>query len=151
QDADLYLRERFDRIGVGYYGHRPMPVAADDIAPGPMPSVLPFTADDFEPGWAAAQDLLPALRETKVEEGMNGMFSFTNDNMPLLGPSAAVDGFWVAEAVWVTHSAGVARAVAEWLVDGHSSSFDLHECDLNRFEEHQLAPDYVLARDCQNY
>ncbi|GAA1853479.1 GcvT family protein [Asanoa iriomotensis] len=155
QDADLYLRERFDRIGVGYYGHRPMPVAVDDIAPvavaDPMPSVLPFTADDFEPGWAAAQDLLPALREAKVEEGMNGLFSFTTDNMPLLGPSPEVDGFWFAEAVWVTHSAGVARAVAEWLVDGHCSSFDLHECDLNRFEDHQLAPDYVLARDCQNY
>jgi glycine cleavage system aminomethyltransferase T len=115
-----------------------------------MPSVLPFTADDFEPGWAAAQDLLPALREAKVEEGMNGLFSFTTDNMPLLGPSG-VDGFWLAEAVWVTHSAGVARAVAEWLVDGHCSSFDLHECDLHRFEDHQLAPDYVLARDCQNY
>ncbi|SNS70207.1 Glycine cleavage system T protein (aminomethyltransferase) [Asanoa hainanensis] len=151
QDADLYLRERFDRVGVGYYGHRPMPIAADDIVPGPMPSVLPFTADDFEPGWAAAQDLLPALREAKVEEGMNGLFSFTTDNMPLLGPSAAVAGLWFAEAVWVTHSAGVARAVAEWLARGHCSSFDLHECDLNRFEPHQLAPDYVLARGCQNY
>ncbi|GIF62556.1 sarcosine dehydrogenase [Asanoa ishikariensis] len=151
QDADLYLRERFDRIGVGYYGHRPMPVSVDDIAPGPTPSVLPFTPDDFEPGWTAAQDLLPVLREAKIEEGMNGLFSFTTDNMPLLGPSAAVDGLWFAEAVWVTHSAGVARAVAEWLVRDHSSSFDLHECDLNRFEPHQLAPDYVLARDCQNY
>ena len=27
-----------------------------------------------------------------------------------------------------------------WLVDGHCSSFDLHECDVNRFEPHQLAP-----------
>jgi glycine cleavage system aminomethyltransferase T len=41
--------------------------------------------------------------------------------------------------------------MAEWLVDGHCSSFDLHECDVNRFEQHQLAPDYVLARDCQNF
>ncbi|HEX2355101.1 MAG TPA: FAD-dependent oxidoreductase [Micromonosporaceae bacterium] len=155
QDADLYLRERFDRIGVGYYGHRPMPVPVHDIAPmalaDPMPSVLPFTEEDFGPGWAAAQDLLPAIREAKVEEGMNGLFSFTTDNMPMLGRASTVDGFWVAEAVWVTHSAGVARAVAEWLVEGHCSSFDLHECDVNRFEEHQLAPAYVLARDCQNY
>ena len=51
----------------------------------------------------------------------------------------------------MTHSAGVARAMAEWLVDGHCSSFDLHECDVNRFEPHQLAPEYVLAKDCQNY
>ena len=35
--------------------------------------------------------------------------------------------------------------------DGHCSSFDLHECDVNRFEPHQLSPEYVLTRDCQNF
>jgi glycine cleavage system aminomethyltransferase T/glycine/D-amino acid oxidase-like deaminating enzyme len=155
QDADLYFRERFDRLGIGYYGHRPMPISADDILPFDaaevMPSVLPFTEADFAPAWAATRELLPATRDTVVEDGFNGLFSFTTDNMPLLGESSAVKGFWVAEAVWVTHSAGVGRAVAEWLVDGYCSSFDLHECDVNRFEPHQLAPEYVLARDCQNY
>ena len=29
---DLYYRERFDTLGIGYYGHRPMPIRADDIA-----------------------------------------------------------------------------------------------------------------------
>ena len=86
-----------------------------------------------------------------VADGINGLFSFTTDNMPLMGESPTVKGFWVAEAVWVTHSAGVGRAMAEWMVDGHCSSFDLHECDVNRFEPHQLAPEYVLARDCQNF
>ncbi|MDX6349760.1 MAG: dimethylglycine oxidase [Streptomyces sp.] len=158
QDADLYYRDRFDRIGIGYYGHRPMPVSADDIlsvdaadsAEG-MPSVLKFTEDDFADAWTETQALLPATREAKIEEGINGLFSFTTDGMPLLGESPDVRGFWVAEAVWVTHSAGVARAVSEWLVDGHCSSFDLHECDVNRFEPHQLSPEYVLARDCQNF
>ena len=155
QSADLYLRERGDQLGVGYYGHAPMPVDADDIASvadAPvMPSMRSFTPDDFEPGWVDAEALIPALRLAAVVEGMNGLFSFTPDNMPLLGESAQVKGFWVAEAVWVTHSAGVARAMAEWLVDGFCSSFDLHECDVNRFEPHQLSPAYVLAKDCQNY
>ncbi|MFI6546670.1 FAD-dependent oxidoreductase [Streptomyces prunicolor] len=155
QDADLYYRDRFDAIGIGYYGHRPMPISADDIlAVGEaddMPSVLKFTEDDFAPAWTETQSLLPATKDAKVEEGINGLFSFTTDNFPLLGESSDVKGFWVAEAVWVTHSAGVGRAMAEWLVDGHCSSFDLHECDVNRFEQHQLAPEYVLARDCQNF
>ncbi|MDX2545532.1 GcvT family protein [Streptomyces sp. WI04-05B] len=158
QDADLYYRDRFDAIGIGYYGHRPMPVSADDIlsfgeadTAGGMPSVLKFTEDDFEPAWTETQSLLPATKDAKVEEGINGLFSFTTDNFPLLGESQDVKGFWVAEAVWVTHSAGVGRAMAELLVDGHCSSFDLHECDLNRFEPHQLSPEYVLARDCQNF
>lgn len=155
QDEDLYYRDSFDRLGIGSYGHRPMPVSADDIlsvdAAEEMPSVLAFTEDDFAEAWAETRSLLPATREAKVEEGVNGLFSFTTDGMPLMGESSEVAGFWVAEAVWVTHSAGVGKAMAEWLVDGHCSSFDLHECDVNRFEEHQLAPDYVLARGCQNF
>lgn len=155
QDADLYYRERFDALGIGYYGHRPMPVGVDDIlavdAADVMPSVQPFTEDDFAEAWRETQSLLPATREAKIEEGINGLFSFTTDDMPLLGESPDVEGFWVAEAVWVTHSAGVGRAMAEQLVDGFCSSFDLHECDVNRFERHQLAPGYVLARGCRNF
>jgi len=154
QDADLYVRDRGDRLGVGYYGHRPLPISADDIVPVSqaeiMPSMLPFTEEDFEPAWAATRELLPATREAKIDEAFNGLFSFTTDNLPLLGESPDARGFWVAEAVWVTHSAGIGRAVAEWLVDG-VSAFDLSGLDVNRFEPHQLAPEYVLARDCQNY
>ncbi len=155
QDQDLYYRESFDRLGIGYYGHRPMPVHAEDIpsvyTAEVMPSVLAFTPADFDEAWKQTQELLPLTRSAAVAEGINGLFSFTTDNMPLLGESPTVKGFWVAEAVWVTHSAGVGRAMAEWIVDGYCSSFDLHECDVNRFEPHQLAPDYVLARDSQNF
>lgn len=154
QGEDLYYRDRHGALGIGYYGHRPMPVRAGDIGRptgAGMPSVLEFTEDDFAEAWRQTQALLPATREAKVEEGMNGLFSFTTDNLPLLGESRQVAGFWVAEAVWVTHSAGVGRAMAEWLVDGYCSSFDLHECDLNRFEPHQLSPEYVETRDCQNF
>jgi dimethylglycine oxidase len=155
QEADLYYRERFDTLGVGYYGHRPMPVSVEDIpavdVADVMPSVQPFTEEDFAEAWRQTHTLLPATRDAKIEEGINGLFSFTTDDMPLLGPSRDVEGFWVAEAVWVTHSAGVGRAMAEWLVDGYCSSFDLHECDVNRFEAHQLAPKYVVERACQNF
>ena len=158
QESDLYYRERYDTLAIGYYGHRPMPVEVADIlgveeardGTG-MPSVQPFTEDDFAEAWAETNRLLPSTSATKVEQGINGLFSFTTDNLPLLGESPDVRGFWVAEAVWVTHSAGVARAMAEWLVDGHCSSFDLHGCDVNRFTPHQLAPDYVLARGAQNF
>ena len=117
QDQDLYYRERFDTLGIGYYGHRPMPIRAQDIArldaSEVMPSVLEFTQEDFEEAWRQTQLLLPSTRDAKIEEGINGLFSFTTDNMPLIGQSPDVSGFWVAEAVWVTHSAGVGRAVAE--------------------------------------
>ncbi|HEY0577839.1 MAG TPA: FAD-dependent oxidoreductase [Pseudonocardia sp.] len=155
QEADLYYREHFDQLAIGYYGHRPMPVGVTEILgvddAEVMPSVQPFTEEDFAEAWRETNSLLPGTAGAKIEEGINGLFSFTTDDMPLLGESNQVKGFWVAEAVWVTHSAGVGRAMAEWLVDGHCSSFDLHACDVNRFEQHHLAPDYVVARGCQNF
>ena len=154
QDRDLYFREHEDRIGIGSYAHRPMPIdLADVAAPGEtkaMPSMLAFTEEDFEPSWRDATDLLPALATAKVDEGFNGIFSFTPDGFPLMGEAPELSGFWVAEAVWVTHSAGVAAAMAEWLVDGQSDT-DLHECDINRFEDVQLAPSYVHQRSSQNF
>ncbi|NRQ34271.1 FAD-dependent oxidoreductase [Nonomuraea sp. NN258] len=152
QDRDLYFRLHGDRVGVGSYAHRPMPVAQHEIVSKGtvMPSVQAFTEADFDPAWRDAVELLPALAETKYEDGINGIFSFTPDGFPLIGEAPELDGFWLAEAVWVTHSAGVAKAVAELLVAGHSS-FDLHECELNRFEPVQLAPAFVEERGKQNF
>ena len=154
QDADLYYREHGDRLGIGYYGHRPMTVDVEalpgwDDATG-MPSMLPFTEEDFAPAWEHSVGLLPALAETKVEEGFNGVFSFTPDGLALMGEHRELAGFWVAEAVWVTHSAGVAKAMAEWIIEGQPRT-DVHECDLYRFEDVQLAPGYVEARSAQNF
>jgi glycine cleavage system aminomethyltransferase T len=115
-----------------------------------MPSMLPFTEDDFAPSWEQSELLLPALRQTKVEEGFNGIFSFTPDGQSLIGESADVRGFWLAEAIWVTHSAGIAKAVAQLLVDGHSE-VDVHEVDVHRFEEVQLAPSYVHETAQRNF
>ncbi|NKE60840.1 FAD-dependent oxidoreductase [Lentzea sp. PSKA42] len=146
QEADLYFRAHGEALGIGAYGHRPMPIAAKDITS----SELPFTKEDFEESWDAAVELIPALAEAGVDHGFNGLFSFTSDGMPLLGEHPRLRGFWVAEAVWITHSAGVAKAMAEWIVDGQPE-LDLHSSDLNRFEQVQLAPDYVLERSCQNF
>ncbi|BBJ45901.1 sarcosine dehydrogenase [Streptomyces antimycoticus] len=154
QDRDLYFREHTDRIGIGSYAHRPLPVdparlPAYDEAPV-MPSSLPFTAEDFAPSWDDSVELLPALGASQVEEGFNGVFSFTPDGMPVIGESREVRGFWLAEAVWVTHSAGVARAVAEWMTDGRPG-MDVHECDLYRFEDAQRSPAYVAERGARNF
>jgi glycine cleavage system aminomethyltransferase T/glycine/D-amino acid oxidase-like deaminating enzyme len=158
QDQDLYYREHGDRYGIGSYAHKPMPVDLDelgsfkptDISEHNMPSRLDFTLEDFLPAWEATKQILPALRESEIEDGFNGIFSFTPDGGSLVGESKELDGFFVAEAVWVTHSAGIARAVAELLVDG-KSSIDLGDCDIHRFEEVQLTHEYVSETSQQNF
>ncbi|KAE8392901.1 hypothetical protein BDV23DRAFT_150155 [Aspergillus alliaceus] len=157
QDQDLYYREHGDQYGIGYYGHRPMPVVAASLGLTPkhvdeqnMPSRLKFTSEDFDPAWKETQDLLPALRETQIADAFNGIFSFTPDGGPIVGQAPNLEGFYVAEAVWVTHSAGVARALAEVLTTGRSQ-IDLSECELSRFEEIQLSREYVNETSQQNF
>ncbi|WNG85532.1 FAD-dependent oxidoreductase [Mycobacterium sp. ITM-2016-00317] len=154
QDQDLYFREHVDRLGIGSYRHKPMPVDMStllaDTAGEPMPSMMPFTEEDFAPAWRAAADLIPALHDSKVEEAFNGIFSFTPDGFSLMGEHRELPGFWVAEAVWVTHSAGVAKATAEWIIDGAPST-DTHECDLYRFEEAARSPKFVMQTSSQAF
>lgn len=158
QDRDLYFREWGDRIGIGSYAHRPMPVdletlqhySPDEIGPDRMPSSLTFTPEDFAPEWEATQELLPELRNNEVDKGFNGIFSFTPDGGSLVGESRQVDGFFVAEAVWVTHAAGIAKAVAELITQGYSNT-DLSGLDLNRFEDALTTPAYVSETSQQNF
>ncbi|WP_328460856.1 FAD-dependent oxidoreductase [Actinoplanes sp. NBC_00393] len=150
QDRDLYFRAHGDRLGIGSYLHEPMPVELADIPGDAHPSMLPFTPAAFKQSWAAAAELIPALRGTALDDAFNGVFSFTADGFPLLGEARDLRGFWVAEAIWVTHSAGAAKAVADWMVDGRPG-IDLHECDLNRFDPAQLAPQYVRKRAIRSF
>lgn len=154
QDAAMYFRQEHDRYGVGSYQHAPLPVRSEDIVGQEeaeiMPSMMPFTEEDFKRAWGDAVGLLPALGKAKIEESFNGLFSFTPDGMPLIGQSRHVRGFWVAEAVWITHSAGVGKVTAEWIVNG-LPGVDLRECDLYRFESFAHSPAYVTRRGSQQY
>jgi len=67
-----------------------------------------------------------------------------------MGEHRELAGFWVAEAVWVTHSAGVAKATAEWIVDG-TPSIDVHECDLYRFEDIARSPKFIMQTSSQAF
>ncbi|HST72652.1 MAG TPA: FAD-dependent oxidoreductase [Kocuria rosea] len=158
QDADLYYREWGDRIGIGSYAHRPIPVDLADlprydpseISHDRMPSRLDFTPEDFTEQWAESRRFLPSLKHAEVAEGFNGIFSFTPDGGPLMGEAPDLQGLFVAEAVWVTHSAGVAKAMAELLVEGRSRT-DLHGCELTRFEKVQTSDAYVSETSQQNF
>jgi dimethylglycine oxidase len=81
---------------------------------------------------------------------INGMFSFTPDMGSVVGESADVRGFWICEAVWVTHAGGMGRMAAEWITGGEPS-MDMAEADANRFYPFMTTPPYVLERGKQQY
>jgi glycine cleavage system aminomethyltransferase T/glycine/D-amino acid oxidase-like deaminating enzyme len=155
QDHAMYFRQVGERYGIGSYRHRSMPVSPDEIPkqrePGrEMPSIMEFTPEDFEGPWEEARRLLPGLQKTEIERGINGLFSFTPDGGSLLGESREVRGFWMAEAIWVTHAAGAARVIAEWMTDG-TPSIDPSGLDVHRFDEYAKSPSYVLTRSSQSF
>lgn len=149
QDYAMYFREWGHRIALGAYEHRPIPVSDHQIASaeefaatGVEPAVHPFTEQDYLPSWAEAQRLVPWLRGSELERSLsfNGIFSFTPDGGPLLGPVPEVQGLWMAQAVWVTQSAGVGEVMADWITTG-DPGIDTSGLDLTRFD-----PAVVSAR-----
>ncbi len=106
----VYARDHGDRLGIGTYDHTPRPVPAHQLGAN---AEQPWPAEVFDPAVAGALDLLPAGHRYAPEQRLNGVFSMTADNLPLLGPLEAVEGLWAAEALWVTHAAGAARILAQ--------------------------------------
>ncbi|MGC1306517.1 MAG: FAD-dependent oxidoreductase [Phormidesmis sp.] len=154
QDRSMYFRQHGDCWGIGSYQHEPLLVDPDNILPyaeAPvMPSVKPFTEEHFTAAWDSTKELFPALAKAELSYKINGMFSFTPDSGSVVGESAKVKGFWVAEAVWVTHGGGVGKVVAELMTTG-AASFDLHEMDINRFSDVCKSADYITKAGAQQY
>ena len=114
------------------------------------PAEMSFTPTHFEAAMTAAREVVPGTQGAGLTRKFNGLFSFTTDSFPVLGESPQVRGFWSAQAVWITHAAGIGRAVAEWIVNGEPTT-DLRECDIRRFHPHALSRPYVRARSAQQY
>src|SRR5262249_31064627 len=154
QDRSMYFRQHADCYGIGSYQHEPILVEVDAIRPhdepGMMPSVRPFTPAHFTKAYERALELFPCFRGVDLPYRINGMFSFTPDGNPLLGESLDVRGFWVAEAVWITHGGGVGRMAAE-LLSGESPAVDVRELDLHRFHPYAFSRAYVRVRGAQQY
>ncbi|MEX2274430.1 MAG: FAD-dependent oxidoreductase [Actinomycetota bacterium] len=155
QDMSLYFRQRQDRYALGNYRHEPVLTDPEQIRPpsdsGPMPSVMPFTPEHFTACEQESIRIMPALKDRiDTSSGINGMFSFTPDMGSIVGESTDVRGFWICEAVWVTHGGGMGRQVAQWIATGEPD-MDLAEADANRFYPHMTTPPYVRERGAQNY
>ncbi|KHL18804.1 UNVERIFIED_CONTAM: sarcosine dehydrogenase [Mumia flava] len=159
QDHAMYLREWGSTVAIGAYEHRPIPVeperiaSADEFAAtGVHPAMHPFTLADFEPTWREAQTLIPELRGVGLDgsRAFNGIFSFTPDGGPMLGPVTGTDGLWLAQAVWVSQSAGVAQVVADWLVHD-DPGIDTHTLDHRRFDPAVVSHDFTVERAEEAY
>ncbi len=125
----VYTRDHGNQIGIGTYDHLPQPVAPEELgrrADRAWPGRL------FDEAIARALNLLPERQRFEPETKLNGVFSMTADNLPLIGPTKLVQGLWIGAAVWVTHAAGAASVLAGWIA-GEDARGELAALDPDRF------------------
>ena len=167
QDNSLYFRNHGDSLGLGSYNHETLSVDPDDMGTNTedrQASVRGFTAEHWEqPTHAdrekspkqAFDELLPATQDADYLATENGIFVFTPDGMPAVGPTASVDGLWSALAIWWTHSGGYGRIVAEWMENGvpqlPSGPVDTSGIHVRRFEPHAGEKEYFVDKGAKRY
>ncbi len=109
---------------------------------------LPEDWEQFTPFMQAALDLMPTLAETGIQHFMNGPESFTHDTKPLIGAAPGTDGLFVAaglNSVGIMSSAGIGRALADWMVDG-TPAMDMWEVDVARADPASADTAHMQAR-----
>jgi glycine cleavage system aminomethyltransferase T/glycine/D-amino acid oxidase-like deaminating enzyme len=155
-DTFCYERQHGADMEVGSYAHRAILMPPEEIPSieqaSLSPTELPFTSDDFDPQLEQAYELMPELLGAEGAEmryAINGLLSLTCDGSPILGESL-VKGLWTAAAVWIKEGPGVGRAVAEWMVEGHSE-IDVNHSDIARFHPHQMRREHTRLRTSESF
>src|SRR5438445_12492157 len=141
---------------VGSYAHRAILLEPDQIPSieesALSPTELPFTSEDFDPQLEQALELFPEILTVEgagIRHAINGLLSLTPDGMPLLGETE-VRNLWSVAAIWIKEAPGIAKAVAEWVIEGAPET-DLHTADVARFYPHQRTKRHVDARSSEGY
>jgi glycine cleavage system aminomethyltransferase T/glycine/D-amino acid oxidase-like deaminating enzyme len=167
QDNSLYFRTHGNSIGLGSYNHESLSVDPDEMGTNSadeQASVNPFTPKHWEQpthpnreksAQEAFETLLPAVEDQGYMATENGIFVFTPDGMPALGPLADVDGLWSALAIWWTHSGGYGNILAEWMESGvpqlDGQRIDSSAIHVERFAPHVGEKDYFVDKGAKRY
>ena len=156
-DTNMYERQNGSDMEVGSYAHRSILMDPDEIPSieesALSPTELPFTSEDFDLQLEQALELMPeilAVEGAGIRHAINGLLSLTPDGMPILGETPEVKNLWSVAAVWIKEGPGIARAVAEWAVEG-ASEIDVHGADIARFHPGQREQLHVNARASEGF
>ncbi len=147
-DTGIYIKGDAGKLVIG--GFEPDAKCWDAFGPeGNRPFLeLPEDWEQFTPFMEAALALCPRLHDAGIQHFMNGPESFTHDTRPLVGEAPEVDNLFVAvgmNSVGVMSSAGIGRALADWMVDG-AAPMDLWEVDIARADPRAAAAQHMQER-----
>jgi glycine/D-amino acid oxidase-like deaminating enzyme len=151
-DASAYLRPA--RGGLMMGGMEGDPLAIDPRQePAFTMADTPLDMRILDTFTEALGPLVPALGDTPVAEHRGGLFTMTPDAQFLAGPIPGVRGLWTATGCngsGFSISAGVGRALAEWIVGGEPP-LDMSSLDPGRFGPGPLDDDALIAAGLYQY
>jgi glycine cleavage system aminomethyltransferase T/glycine/D-amino acid oxidase-like deaminating enzyme len=146
-DRGIYIKGDAGKLVIG--GFEPDAKCWNPFGPEGNRAFLEMAEDwdQFAPFMEAALELCPSLETVGIQHFMNGPESFTCDTRPLVGETS-VDGLFVAagmNSVGVMSSAGIGRALADWMVDGRPP-MNMWEVDVARVDPATSTQEHMAAR-----
>ncbi|KAE8400900.1 FAD dependent oxidoreductase [Aspergillus pseudonomiae] len=128
----VYARDHGTFFGLGSYDHAPALNEPRDTAIGDW-------IGQFDETLSRAMRFIPEETKFVPRERFNGIFSMTPDNMPLVGSIPSTEGLYMAAAVWVTHAAGAAKFLAQFLEEQPVDDVIRRALDPSRFQGRDMA------------
>ena len=135
-------------LAVGGYERNPKPYRTRPIPEGHAFKLMPEDVDRFEQLMIPAMERIPALETVGVRQWFNGIESFTEDGMFILGEAPELRRFFVGtgfNAFGIASAGGAGYALAEWILEGQPP-VDLWAADIKRFGAYHGSDDQVCAR-----
>ncbi|MEM9775207.1 MAG: FAD-dependent oxidoreductase [Chloroflexota bacterium] len=146
QDFSMYFRQHGDKWGIGNYRHESLMFEGDYVG---AKAEREFTPEHFKIAQQATEELFPATKGKEYTRAFNGFMAFSDDMGPIMGETK-VPGLLTCLGVWVTHSGGVGKTMAEWM-DGRTTEFAIHEGWINRFQAQNYTRKHMYARVDRQY
>ena len=147
-DHLTYFKEEVGGLAVGGYELDPRACEGADPPADLEFHLFPEDLNRFAPLMEGALKRFPVLARTGVKRWFNGLESFTEDGMPVLGEAPELRGLFVAagfNAFGIASGGGAGRVLAEWVLGGEPP-FDLWVADIRRFSRYHGSDDQVRRR-----
>jgi len=145
-DTSYYLRQERKGVIIGPYEHNGVPWALDGVPPEFGQELLAPDLDRIADHVADAMERVPMSANAGIKTIINGPITYTPDGLPLIGPVAGIDKYFLncGSSFGITQGGGSGLFGAEWILDGHTS-LDMWELDPRRFGD-WAGTDWVEAR-----
>ncbi len=146
-----YLRREGDGLLLGPYEWDCKAWGVDGIPPGFGQELLDPDLDRIEEFLAVAAHRFPAFESAGIRMVVNGPITYTTDDRPIMGPVAALPGYWIAAGFTHGIAMGGAAAghMADYMVNG-DPSIDPMPWHPDRFGPH-LTKSFTVQRVKETY